>query len=194
MEKDDLTRIKHIGAARMKLLNQHGIATVDQLHQLPLEELASIRTIGAYYARLIKDAVAGYVAQREDIPAPKALSAKERKGLEVNRDLRKQLKRLKKRQKRLNEDLKPLWKKKYLPLYLKFKKRSNKLKTRINKIEQLHQELPNKAKKKIIKRASAVNLTLKKVGKKPKTKDYMHTTQELQAFSTMLRDIRRSAN
>lgn len=200
MKNDELSRIKYIGPARVGMLNQNGITTVDQLHLLALEELAEIKFFGGHYARLIKDAVTEYCAvgdkplPDETLSADETLSVKDRKNREFNRDFRKQLKRLKKRQKRLNEDLKPLWKKKYLPLYLKFKKRSNKLKGRIGKIEQVHQELPKKDKKKIIKQASALRATLKNAGNKPKTKNYVKITQQLESFSTMLRDVRRSLN
>ncbi len=56
MKKDDLTQVKHIGVARMKLLNDVGITTIKQLHETPLEKLAQIGTIGEHYAKLIKDA------------------------------------------------------------------------------------------------------------------------------------------
>ena len=44
MKKDDLTQVKYIGAARMKLLNDSGITTIRQLSKTPLEELARIMT------------------------------------------------------------------------------------------------------------------------------------------------------
>jgi len=89
----------------------------------------------------------------------------------------------------VNENLKPLWKKKYLQSYVAFKNRSNKLKARLNEINQIHEDLPKKDKKKIAKKGDALNLFLKKVGKKPKKKKYKKITQEIQSFSRMLRDI-----
>ena len=40
MKQDDLTQLKHVGMSRMKLLNDFGIKTLKQLHELPLEKLA----------------------------------------------------------------------------------------------------------------------------------------------------------
>mgnify|MGYP001570982506 CR=1 FL=1 len=45
MKKDDLTQVKYIGTARMKLLNDSGITTISQLSKTPLESLARIGTI-----------------------------------------------------------------------------------------------------------------------------------------------------
>ena len=58
MKKDDLTVVKHIGAARMKVLNDYGITTIKTLYEIPLEKLARVETLGEHYAKLIKDAVA----------------------------------------------------------------------------------------------------------------------------------------
>ena len=57
MKQDDLTCLKHVGSSRMKLLNDSGITTISQLHEIPLEKLAEVQTIGEYYARLIKISV-----------------------------------------------------------------------------------------------------------------------------------------
>jgi predicted flap endonuclease-1-like 5' DNA nuclease len=79
MKKDDLTLVKHIGAARMKLFNDLGINTIKQLREMPVDKLAQIETIGAHYAELIKDAVAEvYVPSAEEIAA-KTSAAKEKK-------------------------------------------------------------------------------------------------------------------
>ena len=56
MKKEDLTQVKHVGALRMKMLNSSGITTISQLHQIPLEKLAQVKTIGPHYAKLIKAA------------------------------------------------------------------------------------------------------------------------------------------
>ena len=39
MKKDDLTLVKHIGAARMKLLNDFGITSQQQGHILKISSL-----------------------------------------------------------------------------------------------------------------------------------------------------------
>ncbi|UCG05464.1 MAG: hypothetical protein JSV83_16310 [Desulfobacterales bacterium] len=190
MKKDDLTVVKHIGAARMQVLNDSGITTIKKLYEIPLEKLAQVETIGERYAKLIKDAVVEvYVPSAEEIAAKKG-AAKEKQIEPIDQGLQKQIKILNKRLKQANEKLKPLGKKKYLELYVDFKKRSKTLKTRLKGLNQLEGGLPNKVKKKIIKKADALNATMKNVGKKPKKKTYKTLSQEIQSFSKMLRDTR----
>ena len=188
MKKDDLTLVKHIGAARMKLLNDVGITTIKQLHETPLEKLARIETIGEHYAKLIKEAVTEVYE-----PAPEKISAKTKptktkKKAQIDQNLPKQIKILNKRLKQANEKLKPLGKKKYLELYVDLKKRSKTLKRHLNQLDNLETNLPKKARKKIIKKADALIATIKNVGKKPKKKIYTALSQEIQSFSKMLRD------
>jgi hypothetical protein len=55
-------------------------------------------------------------------------------------------------------------------------------------LEQLEGDLPKKVKKKIIKKADALNTTMKNVGKKPKKKTYTALSQQIQLFTKMLRE------
>ena len=187
MKKDDLTLVKHIGAARMKLLNDSGITTILQLYETPLEKLAQVGTIGEHYAKLIKDAVSESYGEIPQKTAPKIVSGKEKDPKEINQNLRKQIKVLKKQLKRVNENLKPLGKKKYLELYIDFKKRSKTLKTRLNGLDQIRGDLSKEFTKNIIDNADALNATLKNVGGKPKKKIYKKLAQEIQLFSKMLK-------
>ncbi len=189
MGQDDLTRLKHVGVSRMNVLHDRGITTIEQLYEMPEEKLAEIKSIGAHYAKLIKNSVTEYYKEKHEKVPAKIVSAKERKMQEINRDLQKKIKRLKNSLNRANENLKPLGKKKYLELYIDVKKRSAKLETRLDKIGQMHEDLPKKAKKNIIKKADALNVFLKGVGKKRKKKKYKKITLEIQSFSRMLRDI-----
>ena len=144
MRQDDLTRLKYVGVSRMRRLNDMGITTIKQLHEMPEEELAGIKSIGGNYAKLIKNSVAEcYMEEHEKLPR-KVVSAKERKNEEINRDLKKKIKRLKKNLKRVNENLKPLGKKKYLGSYVDFKKRSAKLKARLNEIGKFKRTFPRR--------------------------------------------------
>lgn len=188
MKKDDLTRLKHIGASRRELLNGVGINTIEQLYETPLEKLSRIKSIGEHYSKLIKESVTEYYKNREKLPE-KTLSAKEIKRRKIKEDFQKKIALLDKNLNQANEDLKPLWKKKYLELYIDFKKRSKKLKARLNTAGQMEEDLPQKAKKSIVKKADALNSMLKKAGKKPKKKKYKEITREVQSFSTMLRDM-----
>jgi len=189
MKLDDLTKLKHVGISRMKLFNDLGITTIKQLYEMPLEKLAEIKSIGRHYAKLIKDSVTECYREKDEKLPEKIVSAKEKKINEINQELQKKIKSLKKNIKRVNENLKPLWKKKYLELYIDFKNKSNKLKARLNEINRIREDLPKKVKKRVVKKGDALNLFLKKVGKKPKNKKYKEITQEIQAFSRMLRDI-----
>ena len=187
MEKDDLTLVKHVGAARMKLLNDFGITTIRQLYETPLEQLAQIETIGEHYAKLIKEAAGESYGKKPKKKAPKIVSGKEKETQEINQNLSKQVKILKKQLKRASENLKPLGKKKYLELYIEFKKRSKTLKTRLKGLNQIRGELSKEVTNNIVNNADALNATLKNVRGKPKKKIYKKCTQEIQLFSKMLK-------
>jgi uncharacterized FlaG/YvyC family protein len=189
MSQDDLTCLKHIGIARMKLLNDLGITTISQLHDMSTGKLAEAKSIGDYYAKRIKNSVADYY--RDNIESVSGeMKAEKMKGTDkINRDLHKNIKRLNKRLNRVNENLKPLWKKKYLELYIDFKKRYTKLKIQLSVLDERLEALPKKDKKHIIKNAEALILNLKKVGKKPKKKRYKHTIQNIRSFSRLLRNV-----
>ena len=187
MKKDDLTQVKHIGVARMKLLNDFGITTIKQLNETPLEKLARIGTVGEHYAKLIKDAVSESYREKPEKTAPKTVSVKEKDTKEINRNFRKQIKALRKQLKQANENLKPLGKKKYLGLYIDFKKRSKMLKTRLNGLDQIRGDLSKEVTENIINNTDALYATLKNIGRQPKKKIYKKVTQEIQLFSKMLR-------
>jgi hypothetical protein len=189
MELDDLARLKHVGASRRKLLNDHGITTVKQLYEIQEEKLAGIKSIGGHYAKLIKNSVTEYYREKHETLPAKKLSAKERKIEKINRDLQKHCNRLNNRLIRLNEDLKPLGKGKYLELYIDFKKLSRKVNANLEKIGRRQQNLPRKIKKNIIGKTSDITLFLKKAGKKPKKKKYNKINRKMQAFSNKLQDL-----
>jgi nucleotidyltransferase/DNA polymerase involved in DNA repair len=190
MTQDDLTQVKHIGPARMKVLNDNGITTIKQLFDAPLEKLVQIESIGERYAKLIKDAVVEhYGAKPEEQPA-KTTPVKEKKIETIDQNLGKQIKMLTKRLKRANENLKPLDKKKFVEPYVQFKKRSNTLKTRLKELNQLQGDLSKKLKKNIVKKADALNASLKNTGKKPKKKKYQALSKQIQSFSKMLKETR----
>ena len=187
MKKNDLTQVKHIGVARMKLLNDSGITTTRQLYEMPLEKLARIETVGEHYAKLIKEAVSESYGESPEKTAPKTASVKEKDTKEINQNLRKQIKVVKKQLKQASEKLKPLGKKKYLGLYIDFKKRSKTLKTRLNGLDQMRGDLSKEVTENIINSADTLYATLKNVGGKPKKKIYKKVAQEIQLFSKMLK-------
>ena len=188
MKNDDLTVVKHIGAARMKVLNDSGITTIKKLYEIPLDKLAQVETLGDHYAKLIKDAVTEVYAPSPEKISAKTESTKTKKKAKIDQGLQKQIKILNKRLKQANEKLKPLGKKKYLELYLDFKKRSKTLKRHLNKLDNLETNLPKKVRKKIVKKADALIATMKNVGKKPKKKTYKSLSQKIQLLTQTLRD------
>jgi len=188
MKNDDLTVVKHIGAARMKVLNDSGINTIKKLYEIPLDKLAQVETLGDHYAKLIKDAVTEVYAPSPEKISAKTESTKTKKKAKIDQGLQKQIKILNKRLKQANEKLKPLGKKKYLELYLDFKKRSKTLKRHLNKLDNLETNLPKKVRKKIVKKADALIATMKNVGKKPKKKTYKSLSQKIQLLTQTLRD------
>jgi len=187
MMKDDLTKVKHVGALRMKKLNDAGIKTIKQLSEVPLDKLMRIKTIGERYAKLIKVAATESYGEKSAKSDAKAASAKKKKPAAVDPILKNRIAVLRKRLKQANEKLKPLDKKKYLELYIDFKKRSKTLKARLNRLTEHAGKLSKKETKNIIKNANSLSVTLKNVDKKPKKKKYQKVSQEIQAFSRMLK-------
>lgn len=190
MAKDDLTQVKNIGISRMKLLNSAGITTIKQLHETSVEKLAEIKNIGLYYAKLIKNSAAECYAKKQK-ELPKDTKPKEDKQIKkTNLNLQKKLQTLKKTLSRVDENLKPLWKKKYLRLYISFKKRSNNLIAAAEKINQKADDLPKKVNKKIIKDINSLNIFLKGIGKQPKKKKYQKIIKKIGSFSKMMQGIK----
>ncbi len=190
MKKEDLTVVKHIGAARMKVLNDSGITTIKKLYEIPLKKLARVETIGPHYAKLIKDAVAKSYGKKPVKSDPKTVSVRKSKTAAADPVLINRITVLKKRLKQANEKLKPLDKKKYLEFYVDYKKRSKTLKGHLGRLNKNPQDLSKKARKNIIKNADALSATLKNIGKKPKKKKYQKISQEIQSFSKMLKKTR----
>ena len=193
MKNDDLSKVKYIGPVRMKRLNDSGITTVDQLCDLPLEKLAQIDGIGQTNAKRIQEAAAAHcapAAPAEETATDEAIVDKPPKKSKVDQSLQKQVKLLKRRLKQTNEKLKPLGDKKYLALYVDCKKRSKRLMVQLKGISRLEDGLAKKDKRKIIKKADALNIVLKSTGKKPKKKVYNHISQELRSFTEIIKTAR----
>ncbi len=103
--------------------------------------------------------------------------------------LESQIKRLNTCLSKLKENLKPLWKKKYLISYIDFKKKSNNLKADLVRLEQIYGTLPDKIKKKIIKKINLLNTSLEKpIINKSKKKKYKKIIHKIQSFTEMLKN------
>ena len=189
MGPGDLGELKHIGVSRGKLLRDHGITTIEQLHATPEETLARIKTIGEYYAKRIKNSAAEHCREKSGkIPGP-VQSREERETGEINREFQKRMKRLNTGLARVNEDFKPLGKKKYLELYVDLKKQSRKLNTHIREMASVQKTLSDKSKKKIIREAANLTLVLKRAGKKPKKKKFRKITRKIRSLARTLQEV-----
>lgn len=189
MKKDDLIKVKNIGNARKKLLADHGITTIRQLYEIPLEKLEQIKSLGKHYAKLIKDAVNDVYEPKEETPAEPAIevsSCKNEKSDKIDENLNAELAKTTKYLKTAKEKLKPIQKKKHLKLFVDLKKRSNKLKSRILALSSIKPDLSEKQKKKIIKKAAALNTMLKNVGGEKKGKTMKVLSQEIQSLLNLL--------
>ena len=92
MKNDDLTVVKHIGAARMKVLNDSGITTIKKLYEIPLDKLAQVETLGDHYAKLIKEAVTEVYEPSPEKISAKIESTKTKKKAKIDQGLQKQIK------------------------------------------------------------------------------------------------------
>jgi len=215
MQQGDLTQISHIGASRMERLNKHGITTIQQLNEMPLEELAKIPTIGAFYAEKIKEGVAQYYAinnitlpdidedAQEAQQAPETKPPKTKKSKKASKkngaadkvelgpdeesDLKKAVKEIQKQIKSINKKVQPLLEKKYQELYDDFEKNFKNLKAFRKTIDLTYDTLSQKALNKMAKKADAVSAILKNAKKKPSKAQYKSITQEIQSLAKALK-------
>ena len=190
MKMDDLTQVKNVGNARKKLLNGHGITTIQQLYEIPLEKLEQVKSLGRHYAKLIKESVNDVYEPKEEAPAEPAAEVspgKDEKSDKTDRNLNAELVKTTKYLKSAKEKLKPLQKKNHLKLFVDLKKHANKLKSRILALSQRQPDLSEKQKKKITKKATVLNTVLKNVGKNKKGKTMKVLAKEIQSFSNILK-------
>ena len=189
MESEDLALVKHVGPSRKKLLHDHGITTIQQLHEMSEEKLAGIKSIGKHYAKLLKNSVNEYSKRKQEKLPARIVSAKERKIEEIHRDLQRNCKKLNNILNRLNEDFKPLGKGKHLESYVNFKKTSREVNALLTEIGQRQQTLSRKIKKNIIRKISDLTVLLNKAGKKPKKKKFDRLNEKIKAFSSKLQNF-----
>lgn len=189
MKIDDLTKVKNIGSARKKLLAIHGITTVQQLYDVPLDKLMQIKSLGEHYAKLIKTAVADLYEPKTEGLTEKVLNGSrigKKKSDPLDRKLKTELAKTTKYLKRAREKFKPIKRKKHLKLFVEFKKRSNNLKARIQVMRQAQFEIPKKQKNKITKKIATLNTNLKNAGKHKKGKSMKLLSQEIASLLNLL--------
>jgi predicted RNase H-like nuclease (RuvC/YqgF family) len=193
MKKDDLTKVRYIGSARMKLLYESGITTFKQLFETPLGKLAQVKNIGKHYAKQIKDAVAEVYAppvrkvpeKSKDVDKKKPADVK-KKPAKPNQKLQKKIKKVNKGRKQINLKAKALGKKNQ-DLLVEIETRSKKLKQHAGELSQLEKKLTKKVSKELNNKADNVIAILKKMGKKPKKKVYKALSEELKSLNKALR-------
>jgi hypothetical protein len=189
MNKDDLTQVKNIGNARKNILANHGITTVQQLYDIPLEKLMHIKGLGQHSAKLIKAAVDDLYAQKNVAPSLTVSDGpreKKQKYNALDRKLELELGKTTKYLKRAKEKFKPIKKKKHLKLFVEFKTQSNKLKARILILRRHQQDIIKKQQKKITQKAAALNSNLKTAGKNKKGKTMKNLSKEIESFLKLM--------
>lgn len=189
MKKDDLTLVKNIGSARMKLLNSQGITTIQQLYEIPLEKLEQMRSLGKHYAKLIKASVTDFYGEKaasSEKPVTVGSPSQGGKTNKTDRNLNAELAKTTKYLKTAKEKLKPVQKKKHIKLFVDLKKHSNRLKSRFRALGQIQSDISKKQKKKIIKKATSLNTMLKNVEKNKKGKTMKALSKEIQSFSKLI--------
>ena len=189
MEKADLTKVKYVGASRMKSLKDLGITTIEQLHKTPLDKLAQIPTIGRYYAKLIKDAVSRSYGEKPQKTVPKVAPDKAKKIGTFKENLINQITSLKKGLERIDEEFKPPEKKKILEIYNDFKKKSKTLMKRLDGLNQIQGNISKKVSKSIAKKTDILNAQLKNMGTKIKKKKVQKLSLEIESFSKRLKKL-----
>lgn len=189
MEQDDLSRLKHVGISRKKLLHEHGVTTIRQLHEMPEGNLAAIKSIGGHYAKLIKHSAAEHYKESRDPLSAGIESSKERKIEKTDREFQESMSRLRKRLTRVQEALRPLGKKKYIPFYVDFQKKLKELKAVLDETDQIQGKISGKAKKRIIKKTTGLAEFLKKAGSRPRKRNYKKTNREILSCTGKLRDV-----
>lgn len=187
MKTDDLTRVKYIGASRMKSLKDSGITTIRQLYEAPVEQLARIPTIGRHYAELIKTAVAKVYPGKDGETVLKTLHGKEPAIEGAGQDLEKKIKVLRRRLNHAIEDLKGLKEKNHTKLHINFKKRSRTLLNRLKELSETRKDLTDKFSKNLIEKIDALNALSKNAGKDLKKKKIKRISRKIRSFSRSLK-------
>jgi len=129
----------------------------------------------------------GEKAETPEKPAKKVSAKKDEKAEKIDRYLTRELAKNSKFLKAAKEKLKPIQNKKHLKLFVDLKKHSNKLKNRILALSQRQPDLSEKQKKKITKKAAALNTMLKNVGGKKKGKSMKALAKKIQSFSKFIK-------
>jgi hypothetical protein len=187
MKRDDLTKVKYIGASRMKSLKDFGITTIKQLREAPTDELARIPSIGKYYARLIKSSVNSLYEKKPGGFTSKTVVPEGKIAPDIKENLSNRIKILTGRLKQTVEALESRERKRRPKLYMGLKKRSGRLMKRLEELNKGQGDLPGEISKNIIKKADTLNAVLKKAGKGFKKKKYEKVSQKIQSLSKFLK-------
>jgi hypothetical protein len=187
MKQDVLTKVKYIGASRMKALKDFGIITIRQLYEAPTDELAKIPNIGKYYAKLIKSCVNDLYEKKPGGLKSKTVVPEGKETPDIKEDLGNQIKILTEGLKQTVEALGSKEKKRHPKLYMGLKKRTGRLMKHLEELNKVQGNLPGEISKKIIKKADTLNAVLKKAGRGFKKKEYEKISQRMQSFSKFLK-------
>jgi len=170
-----LMRVKFIGTARAQALVAAGVVNIEQLRVASETDLAAIKTVGPHYARLIRNELNQALPnqpsqQSHEVPVENIEPSN--KAAKPLKRCRKRLRKVKKALKHADEQLKPLWRRKYTLDYLAYKKLARSARKQISKINRRLDDLSPKKVKKITAAAMTLLRTLAAIPSEPKRKHY----------------------
>jgi len=138
---------------------------------------------------LIKESVTDFYGEKAESPEKPVTAGSPSPGAKTgktDRNLNAELAKTTKCLKTAKEKLKPIQKNNHIKLFIDLKKCSSRLKTRIRALGQIQQDISEKQKKKIIKKAASLNSMLKNAGKNKKSKTMKALLKEIQSFSNVI--------
>ena len=184
-----LMGVRYIGIKRAQALMAAGVADPDQLRAFPEAQLAAIKAVGPHYARLIKNELNQASPDRQRPNSPRAISA----AIQTQPNTRQQIKRCRKRLrkakkalKNTDEQLKPLWRRKYTLDYLAYKKTAKTARKLISKVNRRLDDLPPRQTKMVTAEAKQLLAVLDTVPSKAKRKHYKKAIVAVQHFNKTL--------
>jgi NAD-dependent DNA ligase len=187
-----LMRVKYIGTKRAQALLAAGVDSIEQLRGISESDLAAIKTVGPHYARLIRNALNQALPDQLYQQSHEAHKANTEPSNDVAKPLkrcRKRLRKVKKALKHADEQLKPLWRRKYTLDYLAYKKHARSARKQISKINRRLDDLSPKKVEKITAAAKALLRALVTIPSKPKRKHYRKAVSAVTGLNRILTKV-----
>jgi len=178
---DDLTRVHQVGEKRARDLAELGITTFQQLVDHPPQELDRLPGMNVALVATIKQSAAALIAEA-GVGSPLEEDKLEQR-------LHLQIDKVEKTLQRANEELKPLWKKKYLSYYVNYKKSGKKLLSRLKYARNHPEKLDRDGREYLLGELKLLRRCVKETMAKPKKKNYERCLHQLKQTSKLLKDL-----